>query len=295
MVRVIAWLLLLVGVALAAAGGARNGAPLTEHRATVGAAAVLGGAVNQLDAAHAAHSAALDALDVARADGDAEAITGAEDAVRAASAGIAEARAHAAALREAGSFDGSLVVAAREARSAAAASSVPPPGQRFMDWLAVGGPLFGIGTVMVGIGAFLERREQSRRAAGTSPGSSGAVDFPGTVRHVLAELDAYAEAIADLPMDGPSLDVRERMDILVDDVLTPVVEGRGQLVARHGTTTFALYFGAFSAGERNLARAWSALTDGHSVEARASLQASHLAFTQALEAWEQAEAGQASV
>lgn len=294
MVRVIAWLLLLVGVALAAAGGARNGAALSEDRALGGTAMVLRGALDGLDGAHAAHSAALDALDVARESGDAEEVTSAEGGVAEALAAVEGARAHVAELRQAGTFDGSLVVAVDQAEEAAAEVHVPPPGQRFMDWLFVGGPLFGVGTVMVAIGAFIERREQARRAAGTSGGGAGAVDFPGAVRHVLAELESYAEAIADLPMDGPSLEVRERMDVLVDDVLTPVVEGRGQLVARHGTTTFALYFGAFSAGERNLARAWSALTDGHSVEARSSLKASQIAFSQALAAWEDAEAGQAS-
>ena len=137
----------------------------------------------------------------------------------------------------------------------------------------------------------MERRRVAKQSPDVKPGDEGAVDFPGAVRQVLDEIADIGREIAELEMDAPSVIVRERIDILQDDVITPVVEGRGQLLARHGTSKFAVYFGSFSAGERNLARVWSALTDGHSVVARAALVTSRAAFEEALRGWDQAEGG----
>ena len=71
----------------------------------------------------------------------------------------------------------------------------------------------------------------------------------------------------------------------------PLVDARGQLIARHGLAAFAEYFGPFSAGERNLARVWSTVTDGHSEEARKALVSAKASFEQAAANWEQVEAG----
>ena len=72
-------------------------------------------------------------------------------------------------------------------------------------------------------------------------------------------------------------------------VVCGIVEARATFVARHVLATFTDYFSPFSAGERQLARAWSAVTDGHSVEARRSLGNARESFTHALDAWNAAE------
>lgn len=280
--RILAWILLLVGVGLAAAGAARNGDDLSDHRATMGSLAMLEHAQSSLDAAHQAQATAAQAARVTPGPDADAALIEATTAVHAARDEIAT-------LRQVGALDGSLPTAIQEARAAHAAEPLPGPGERLMGWLQVGGVWWAIGVVLVGAGAFMERRRVAKRSTDVKPGEAGSVDFPGSVRQILDEIASIGREIADLEMDGPSVVVRERIDILQDDVITPVVDGRGQLMARHGTSRFAVYFGAFSAGERNLARVWSALTDGHSVVARQSLVTSRAAFQEALEAWERAE------
>ena len=91
--------------------------------------------------------------------------------------------------------------------------------------------------------------------------------------------------IAELPFDDDAAPVREALDRLQFEVITPLVDARGQLIARHGLAKFATYFGPFSGGERNLARCWSALTDGHAEVAREALVRADELFEQAEEAW----------
>ena len=102
-------------------------------------------------------------------------------------------------------------------------------------------------------------------------------------------LEKVQEMIADLPMDADAASARVALDSLGADVLTPLVEGRGQLIARHGLAGFAEYFGPFSAGERNVNRAWSALTDGHSVVAREALVNALVAFEAAEKGYHEVE------
>lgn len=278
--RVLAWMLLLVGTALAGLGGARLGAGLMSVRAAEAPATMVASAFAAQQAAFARHAEALDAQRAGR--------PGAAEQVEQAVADIEAARERLAAYREAGAYDGSLPVAL--VRLQQQVPEGPSPSERLAQWLGAGGPWWGIGVLCVGLGALLARRS-SRQASREGSGPVGEVDFPSAVREIREALDGIAAAIADLPMDAPSAEPRAEIDRVQDELITPLVEARGQLVARHGNATFAVYFGAFSAGERNLARSWSALTDGHTVVARASLDRARQAFGEALDAWERAERG----
>ena len=175
--------------------------------------------------------------------------------------------------------------AAVEARDAI---GLPTPAARLGAWFAEGGMgwLFGSGLIL--IGAVIARRQLADDQQ-SSDGAAGEADFPGTVNKALAVVVELEAMLADLAMDTDSPKARDAIDKLVDEELGPLVEARGQLIARHGLATFAEYFGAFSGGERNLARVWSAITDGHAVEARRSLGAAKASFEQSLSLWDAAD------
>ena len=175
----------------------------------------------------------------------------------------------------------------RAARAVDEVMELPGPQARLMGWLGVGGAGWGVGVLLVVAGAVLARRQQAAEASGE--GGTGAVDFPGALERVLAEIDAISELLEPLAMDADQPEARDRLDALGADVLLPVVDGRYQLVARHGLGPFTAYFSPFSAGERNLARCWSAITDGHAVVAREALQRARGAFVDARQAYAAAE------
>ena len=243
--KILAYVLLVVGIALAAAFGARNGATHTAYRSADGLVQVL----------------------------SVEAGSEAEQA-----------------LRDEGVLKGDLEEAQAAAAEKRDSVGLPVPSTRLVEWFSAGGLGWLIGVVFVAAGAFLARRERAIENAGGGDAAGDRADFATSLDAVLETLGAINEQIASLPMDEDAPAARDRIDLLTTEVLEPVVEARGSYVARHGLGTFAEYFGHFAAGERNLARCWSALTDGHAEVARSSLATSISYFELAREAWDRAEA-----
>ena len=167
---------------------------------------------------------------------------------------------------------------------------LPGPQQRFMEWFSAGGIGWIVGLVFIVVGAVLARMQDAEEASGSSPSAGGRVDFTKTIGEVQQRIAAIASDIADLPMDADATTAREALDALDVELLSPLVEGRNQLVAKHGLAGFAEYFGPFSAGERNLNRAWSALTDGHAVVAREALNTATAAFSASLDGYRAVDA-----
>lgn len=176
------------------------------------------------------------------------------------------------------------------AQAKVAEVGLPGPTERISQWFGVGGLGWGIGILVIGAGAFLARKQAAEDAAGGGDTVTSRVDFVASVGRVRATIDEIRRAIAVLPMDTDDNDSRQKLDDLDAEVVQPLVEGRGQLVAKHGLAGFATYFGPFSAGERNLNRCWSALTDGHAVVAREALEIADQAFVAALDAYTQVDA-----
>lgn len=166
---------------------------------------------------------------------------------------------------------------------------MPGPQKRLAEWWSVAGLGWLLGVLMIVLGAVMARKQIAAENAGTGTGDTSRVDFPGSVAAIVERLEATKLALRDVPMDDDAPALREALDAIRFDLIDPVVVGRGQLIARHGIGTFAEYFSAFSAGERLLNRAWSALTDGHAVVAREAVDASLDAFRQADTAWAAAE------
>lgn len=188
-----------------------------------------------------------------------------------------------------GARNGDHFAAYRADQAAGVASKLPGPEERLQGWWDVGGIGWGAGIGLIVLGAALARRTQAADASGEGD-ASATVDMRTGLQQILERTDAIASQIAELPMDTDAPEARDALDALSFDVIGPLVEARGRFMARHGLGTFTEYFSPFSAGERQLARAWSAITDGHAVVARESLANASRSFHQALDAWERAEA-----
>lgn len=175
---------------------------------------------------------------------------------------------------------GSTQQAARLALAEGTEAAPPGPSVRMGEWFAEGGTLWIAGLVVLVAGGLLGRREQARAYAAGETGD-GSTDVAGTLDAMASAIDALEAALAGAADDADLPEARAELDRLRDEVVEPLVEGRGALMARDGIGRFASYFGPFSAAERNLARAWSALTDGHVPTARQALVAARAAVGQA--------------
>jgi len=178
---------------------------------------------------------------------------------------------------------------AEAAEHAAALLTVPGPTQRVTEWSSVAALGWGGGLSLIVIGAVMGRRAIQAEAAAGGASTGDRVHFRPAVaglRRAAQEIRVLLDGLGD-GQDSP--EARGRLEVLVSDVIDPLVDTRGMLVAKHGVGVFAEYFGPFSAGERNLARAWSALTDGHPDVARDALDAAAAAFGQALVVWDRVD------
>lgn len=176
-----------------------------------------------------------------------------------------------------------------QAEAARDAIGLPEPGERLAAWFGVGGLPWLLGVALIGVGAVLARRQAAAEASGESDITEERVHFPAVVHELIRRVAGVQTAIQYLGMDDSADAVRHLIEELESDLILPVVDARGQMIAKHGIGDFAEYFGPFSGAERNLARVWSALTDGHAPTARDAVASSLAGFRQAAEAWDRVE------
>jgi hypothetical protein len=170
-----------------------------------------------------------------------------------------------------------------EAEAAIDAMTMLAPGLRFMEWFGKGGVGWLLGLVLVG--AVLGRQDAYARATAPTHGSSDTPNFDDAVVTLLAATAQMKPLVAATEDGDDCAEARAIIETLEATVLAPVVDDRGRYQARDGVAVFAEYFGPFSAGERNLARAWSSLTDGYPHVAADALVAATTAFEQAAAAY----------
>lgn len=94
---------------------------------------------------------------------------------------------------------------------------------------------------------------------------------------VTPELQQLAERLAALEAEAPALHLSElvlRISALDGELVRPIGERAPRMLRRLGAERFAEVFGIYAAGERALARAWSAAADQHAAEAHAALSVS---------------------
>lgn len=255
--RWVSLLLLVLGVGIAAAAGARNGPQLTAYRTA-------NAVVTDLEALEETLGACEDEACRAEAREPREAAELIEPGQP-----VAEALAEATRRRD--------------------AIGLPTPGGRLAAWAGQSAPLWLLGVGFILVGAVLARRQAAAEASGEGEATEERVHFPAVLAEIRSRVDELIARAAPVEMDQDVPVLREDLDLLHADLILPVVDARGQMIARHGIAGFAEYFGPFSAGERNLARAWSALTDGHAVVAREALEQARLALVRAAEAWDAVE------
>jgi hypothetical protein len=183
-----------------------------------------------------------------------------------------------------------LFVAGVIVSSCFAARAVSPVGtgqdgqvtsmDRISAWASVAGAPFGVGVVLMLAGGVLARR---RRSAGAGQGTEhlggapeGAVDralegqgggsdralgrkrrdpaaIMGDIRDKLATIAADPDA---------TQTVFSSLDDIVENDVAEFLEHRQALIDDLGLAKFAEMIGHFAMMERNVARAWSAITDG---------------------------------
>ena len=317
--KLIAFALLLVGICLAAAFGSRNGPDHVTYRLAQGELAVIAGQLEEMPAppeapetppepvcstgawtVHVGDRVLARVFDSAEAceekkadlaDEPVESLPERTDALEMRACRCTGAMETPAPPEDPYATKRAALLAQQTTLSAVI---LPKPMERLTQWLEVGGVGWLVGVLLIIGGAILARKQQQAEMSGVGEYQADAVDFLASVNEVLDRLTTLAELLDELPMDQDSPPARELIDGVFNDLIEPVVDNRGRYVARHGLGVFADYFGAFAGGERNLARTWSAVTDEHSEEARASLVRSIDSFKQAKESWEKAEAALAT-
>jgi hypothetical protein len=185
------------------------------------------------------------------------------------------------------------------------------PGDRIGAWGQAAGVPFAVGLALL-VGGGLISRSVRRRAlllggskpppvAGEHQGfePEGAVELahlgePGVTtqehapthphygpRFVLASMHKKLDELPRSEFEARAAQVRAVLDALLEQDVADFLGHRERLMARLGLTRFAEMIGDFAAMERNVARAWSALTDSAWDEVGPSLDIARAALERA--------------
>lgn len=172
-----------------------------------------------------------------------------------------------------------------------ASTPLPGPGERLSNWFTLAGMPFIGGLVLIIIGAIIGRRAVQAELQGTGSGASDSqIDFDAAIKDIAVRVRNLADETGEEPQtDAARRDaVRQLIEAIQQQGIDPVVEARHRLQNQLGLAGFADVFSPFSAGERRLNRAWSALADHHWPEARDSIGVAAAQMDAAVAALEQA-------
>mgnify|MGYP004334155627 FL=1 len=264
--KIVSTALIVFGLGLAAAFGARNSDNIVERQEALGEARLLNEA--------SARALVLYCKELARLERPL--VSGCPEGVAAAEGEGKDVEALASAWKTASERAGSA------AHVAAKYDVVESPGRRFSDWLQQAGGPFALGIILLIVGALLARKEARAAALGGSEKvykgarDKAAVDFGQLLQELNDDLKGANERVAQVsePSDDDFEQLRYLIKNLQYDKFEPLIESRVRVEARFGVAGFAAIFGPLSAGERQLNRAWSALVDRHWPEAKDSLSRS---------------------
>jgi len=250
--------LIVFGLGLSAAYGAKNADPVVERQAALGKADLLNQASAKL----------LKELqtDMAK-ESDSKATS------------IHEHRGTPEWTEKKARFDALSTEAGLAAHAATGFEVVENPGVRFTNWMDDAGLPFGLGIIMLVIGAVLARTQAREAASGVLPREykggrvAEAVDFGVLLSQLQSDVAAAAAraSATSAPEASDFKELRYLVKNLQFDKLEHLIESRGRVQSKYGVAGFASIFGPLSAGERQLNRAWSALVDLHWGEAVDSL------------------------
>jgi|GEM_PF-2124373 len=159
------------------------------------------------------------------------------------------------------------------------AAGAVDPGTRMSGWFNVAGIPFLLGLLIMGIGGILARRVAKAEALADGGGEGDAksptapTDFGDLLKQTADAIRKLHEEAA--ATDKPSQDqldaTKTGIEAIQGEQIERIVSARSALIARYGMGGFAEVFGPFSAGERYMNRAWSALVDMYWHETVSSL------------------------
>lgn len=165
------------------------------------------------------------------------------------------------------------------ARASAAleAHPLPEPGDRLRGWAGANALPTVVGLALVVAGGLMSRRRDGAEEEEAEQ-KGGAASFAQTLASIIAALDAMEPTLAAEPPDGTAPALRDEINGLLEGPVADWIQRRETLIDADGLGAFAEYFGLFSAGERNLNRVWTTLTDGRPDVALDALKLSRKAF-----------------
>lgn len=257
--------LLVIGIGITAAYGARNPAEV-DARTALGAQA--SNAAAAVSAAHATYCEGILENKLAAQD-DCPAHEEADEASMAMAMPD-----DVVSAREAWQVS---VAASEELGAQLSAMAPPAAGARLGAWFKLSGMPFLLGLIFVVAGSLISRKalkDEMESGADSKGGGGGPVDFGQKLSALAADVKALAEEMASQggAAEQAEMDsVRERIETFQLEGFEPLIEARVQVQARHGLAGFAAVFGPLSSAERFVNRAWSALVDDHWPEASASV------------------------
>lgn len=173
-------------------------------------------------------------------------------------------------------------IAAREANiepaAAVATAETPGPGMRLSTWAAQSGPMFGLGLLLIVVGAVMGRvavRREASEDPTAAPRAQPAKDFGETLDGLTRTIRALADEVSaiDAPEPADYLRVKSEIHDAQLEAFEPLVDARARVQFKYGMAGFADIFGPLSSAERKVNRAWSAVVDGHWPETQDSLKA----------------------
>ncbi|MFT7624498.1 MAG: hypothetical protein ACI9WU_003686 [Myxococcota bacterium] len=309
--KTIGLILVTVGVAIAAAFGARNPTEVHTRLETRGKASLL---TDRADKAFVAYCEKRTEAKLPLADGcpDPEAKAEAKPAPKAAEPEVAAktptrdellsaARAQLAGLKASketlakplATARADWLVALETAMEPVADAGALPPApagvDRLSSWLGSSGAGTALGLVLIIAGALIARAAQRAEAESEAPATPGDSGRPRDFGEILAALQTdlatlSADMSAEEEPDAATIDtVKGRLEGLQFDLVEPLTDSGARLQARFGVAGFAAIFSPLSGGERNLNRAWCALVDDHWPEACRSVNSARSLFVIASE------------
>lgn len=166
-----------------------------------------------------------------------------------------------------------------EPAARAATLELVSPEQRVSEWAGDSGLPFGIGLLLVIVGAILGRVAAKRELTEGDDEERGddappARDLGELLEDVRATVKELADEVTsnDAPSGEDFVRLKDRIHELHAEQIEPIVDSAPRIQAKYGLAVFADIFGPLSSAERYLNRAWSALVDQHWPEATSSVE-----------------------
>ncbi|MCA9632425.1 MAG: hypothetical protein KC766_32455 [Myxococcales bacterium] len=160
----------------------------------------------------------------------------------------------------------------------------PTPKQRLVAWKDAALAPFSLGLLLMVGGAVLARRRpaSSGEVASQEVKSGGKLPPEELLAHLAEALERFDTSALSDSNKGP---IADRIEGLLEDEVGQFLDAREELIAKLGLARFAQMIGDFAAFERNLARAWSALTDSAYDEVPPAIERAGAALGRAREAF----------